>query len=378
MPSVSVQDAVPSPAAEGERLERTVFEVKRVIVGQDRLVERMLVGLLARGHLLIEGVPGVAKTLAVETFARVVGGTFSRIQFTPDLVPSDLLGTRIYRAGPRGVRHRARPGGRQLRARRRDQPRAREGAVRAARGDGRAARLDRRQDLPDARPVPGAGHPEPDRERGRLPAAGGAARPVPVQAARRTTRSPRRSARSSTGWASSPPVAAAGAADPPSWPGCSRSRPTCSCTTRWSTTSCGWSFATRTPGRARARPTSRAGSPTARRRAPRSASSPPPARSRWSAAATTWSRRTCSTSPPDVLRHRLVLSYDALADGVPVEHDPHPAAADHPVAAGHRPSTRCRRSPAAARRRERADRTPRPPSADRRPGRLEAALRRWS
>jgi MoxR-like ATPase len=80
-------------------LERTVFEVQRVIVGQDRLVERMLVGLLARGHLLLEGVPGVAKTLAVETIARVVGGSFSRIQFTPDLVPADILGTRIYRQG---------------------------------------------------------------------------------------------------------------------------------------------------------------------------------------------------------------------------------------------------------------------------------------
>jgi len=88
-----------TPAGDAAMLERTVFEVKRVIVGQDRLVERMLVGLLAKGHLLIEGVPGVAKTLAVETFARVVGGTFSRIQFTPDLVPSDLLGTRIYRVG---------------------------------------------------------------------------------------------------------------------------------------------------------------------------------------------------------------------------------------------------------------------------------------
>src|SRR6185312_3084413 len=87
------------PARDAELLERVVFEVKRVIVGQDRLVERMLVGLLAKGHLLIEGVPGVAKTLAVETFSRVVGGSFSRIQFTPDLVPSDLLGTRIYRAG---------------------------------------------------------------------------------------------------------------------------------------------------------------------------------------------------------------------------------------------------------------------------------------
>ncbi|MDN5915587.1 MAG: MoxR family ATPase [Pseudonocardia sp.] len=76
-----------------------MFEVKRVIVGQDRLVERMLVGLMARGHLLLEGVPGVAKTLAVETIATVVGGSFSRLQFTPDLVPADILGTRIYRQG---------------------------------------------------------------------------------------------------------------------------------------------------------------------------------------------------------------------------------------------------------------------------------------
>ncbi|MCW2559915.1 MAG: MoxR-like ATPase [Mycobacterium sp.] len=80
-------------------LERAIFEVKRIIVGQDRLVERMLVGLLAKGHVLLEGVPGVAKTLAVETFAKVVGGTFARIQFTPDLVPTDIVGTRIYRAG---------------------------------------------------------------------------------------------------------------------------------------------------------------------------------------------------------------------------------------------------------------------------------------
>jgi MoxR-like ATPase len=85
-----------TPAHDAQLLERTVFEVKRVIVGQDRLVERMLVGLLSKGHLLLEGVPGVAKTLAVETFARVVGGSFSRVQFTPDLVPADILGTRIY------------------------------------------------------------------------------------------------------------------------------------------------------------------------------------------------------------------------------------------------------------------------------------------
>jgi MoxR-like ATPase len=86
-------------ASEVHNLERAIFEVKRIIVGQDVLIERILVGLLAKGHVLLEGVPGVAKTLAVETFARVVGGTFARIQFTPDLVPTDIVGTRIYRQG---------------------------------------------------------------------------------------------------------------------------------------------------------------------------------------------------------------------------------------------------------------------------------------
>src|ERR1700684_3185564 len=86
-------------AAEVQTLERAIFEVKRIIVGQDQLVERMLVGLLSKGHVLLEGVPGVAKTLAVETFAKVVGGTFTRIQCTPDLVPTDIIGTRIYRQG---------------------------------------------------------------------------------------------------------------------------------------------------------------------------------------------------------------------------------------------------------------------------------------
>ncbi|MGC9665698.1 AAA family ATPase [Planosporangium sp. 12N6] len=87
-----------TPAQDASLLERALFEVKRVIVGQDRMIERMFVALLARGHCLLEGVPGVAKTLAVETLARVVGGTFARIQFTPDLVPADVVGTRIYRA----------------------------------------------------------------------------------------------------------------------------------------------------------------------------------------------------------------------------------------------------------------------------------------
>jgi MoxR-like ATPase len=87
-----------TPAQDATLLERALFEVKRVIVGQDRMIERMFVALLARGHCLLEGVPGVAKTLAVETIAKVVGGSFARIQFTPDLVPADIVGTRIYRA----------------------------------------------------------------------------------------------------------------------------------------------------------------------------------------------------------------------------------------------------------------------------------------
>ncbi|MFE6645605.1 AAA family ATPase [Nocardioides sp. NPDC057772] len=78
-------------------LERVLFEVKRVVVGQDLMIERMLVGLLARGHVLLEGVPGVAKTLAVRTLAGVVGGSFTRLQFTPDLMPSDIVGTRVWR-----------------------------------------------------------------------------------------------------------------------------------------------------------------------------------------------------------------------------------------------------------------------------------------
>ena len=84
------QTAVPPDAG------RLLFEIKKVIVGQDHLLERILVALLARGHLLVEGVPGLAKTLSVKTVAQAISGDFKRIQFTPDLVPADLVGTRIY------------------------------------------------------------------------------------------------------------------------------------------------------------------------------------------------------------------------------------------------------------------------------------------
>src|SRR5512138_3245294 len=77
-------------------MERVLYEVKKIIVGQDHLLERLVVALLARGHILVEGVPGLAKTMAIKTLADAIGGEFKRIQFTPDLVPADLVGTRIY------------------------------------------------------------------------------------------------------------------------------------------------------------------------------------------------------------------------------------------------------------------------------------------
>jgi len=77
-------------------MEQILYEVKRVVVGQDRFLERVMVALLAQGHLLVEGVPGLAKTLTIKTLASTVRGHFKRIQFTPDLVPADLVGTRIY------------------------------------------------------------------------------------------------------------------------------------------------------------------------------------------------------------------------------------------------------------------------------------------
>jgi MoxR-like ATPase len=80
-----------------QALQEALYEIKRVIVGQDAMLERLLVSLLAGGHVLLEGVPGLAKTLTVKTLTQVLGGSFSRVQFTPDLVPADLVGTRIYR-----------------------------------------------------------------------------------------------------------------------------------------------------------------------------------------------------------------------------------------------------------------------------------------
>src|ERR1700742_3795488 len=86
------------PAAEARRaLETALYEIKRVIVGQDAMLERVMVALLTGGHVLLEGVPGLAKALTIKTLGQGGGGSFQRIQFPPDLVPSDLVGTRIYK-----------------------------------------------------------------------------------------------------------------------------------------------------------------------------------------------------------------------------------------------------------------------------------------
>ena len=95
MTDADIRRYEPNPAT-AELMEQILYEVKRVVVGQDRFLERVMVALLAGGHLLVEGVPGLAKTLTVKTLAGVLQGQFKRIQFTPDLVPADLIGTRIY------------------------------------------------------------------------------------------------------------------------------------------------------------------------------------------------------------------------------------------------------------------------------------------
>lgn len=101
-------DPVLATAVASQQLQQVLAELQRVIVGQERVLERILVALLANGHCLLEGVPGLGKTLTVSTLARTLGGSFARIQFTPDLLPSDIVGTRVYR--PSAERFDVEPG----------------------------------------------------------------------------------------------------------------------------------------------------------------------------------------------------------------------------------------------------------------------------
>ena len=176
----------------GTPMERVLYEVKKVIVGQDHLLERMVVALLARGHMLVEGVPGLAKTMAIKTLAETIGGEFKRIQFTPDLVPADLIGTRIYNQKTGEFNTVLGPVFTNLLL---------ADEINRAPAKVQSALLEVMQERqvtigletsPRAQSLPGAGDPKPDRDRGHLSAARSAGRPLHVQGADRlSVRRPR-------------------------------------------------------------------------------------------------------------------------------------------------------------------------------------------
>ena len=161
------------------RLAQVRHELGRVIVGQDRVVDRLLVAVLADGHVLLEGAPGLGKTLLLATLARILGGSFNRIQFTPDLIPSDIVGTRIFR--PSSEAFDVEPGPIIANVVLVDEINRAPARVQSALLEAMAERQvtvgGRTFAMPRA--VPGRGHPEPRRVGGRLPARRGAARPVP-------------------------------------------------------------------------------------------------------------------------------------------------------------------------------------------------------
>ena len=159
-------------------MERILYEVKKIVVGQDHFLERVLVAILAQGHLLVEGVPGLAKTLTVKTLARTIRGTFQRIQFTPDLVPADLVGTRIYNQKTGEFTTSLGPVFTNLlladeinRA-----PAKVQSALLEVMQEYQVTIAGETHRVPAA--VPGDGDAEPDRDRGHLPAARGAGRPL--------------------------------------------------------------------------------------------------------------------------------------------------------------------------------------------------------
>ena len=166
-------------------MERLLYEVKKVIVGQDHLLERLVIALLCRGHLLVEGVPGLAKTMAIKTVADAISGEFKRIQFTPDLVPADLIGTRIYNQKTGEFGTSLGPGVHEPAARGRDQPGAGQGPERAPGGHAGAPGDDRPRDAQGPGSVPRPRDAEPHRDRRDLRPAGGAGRPIHDEGHRR-------------------------------------------------------------------------------------------------------------------------------------------------------------------------------------------------
>ena len=173
--------AVGGPEEVRHTFETALFEVKRVIVGQEQMLERVFVALLADGHILLEGVPGLAKTMTIKAVSDVLGGQFRRIQFTPDLVPSDLVGTRIYRADRHAFETELGPVFCNFLL---------ADEINRAPAKVQSALLEVMQerqvtigarDLQVAASLPRAGHPEPDRVGGHVPASRSAGRPLHVQ-----------------------------------------------------------------------------------------------------------------------------------------------------------------------------------------------------
>ena len=171
-------DDTPATATPPQLMEQILYEVKRVVVGQDRFLERVMVAMLAQGHLLVEGVPGLAKTLTVKTLANTMRGQFKRIQFTPDLVPADLVGTRIYNQKTGDFSTSLGPVFANLlladeinRA-----PAKVQSALLEVMQERQVTIAGETHKVPE--PVPGDGDAEPDRDRGHLPAARGAGRPL--------------------------------------------------------------------------------------------------------------------------------------------------------------------------------------------------------
>ena len=232
-------------------------ELRKVIVGQDEVVDQLLTALFANGHVLLVGVPGLAKTLLISSLARVLDLKFNRIQFTPDLMPSDITGTDVIEedqaTGQARVPLHPGPGVREHRARRRDQPHAAQDAGGAAPGDAGEGGHRRRPDLQAGAAVLRARHAEPDRAGGHLSAARGAARPLHVQRLRRLP--DRRTRRRGSSPPRPPPTRPSSSAcsAPPTSSSCRGWSAACRWPTTWCATRCGWRARR---AAAKARPTS--------------------------------------------------------------------------------------------------------------------------
>ena len=180
----------------GARIGAVRAQIGRVIFGQEEVVDQTLITLLSGGHALLVGVPGLGKSRLVETLGTVLGLATKRVQFTPDLMPADIIGSEVLDESrrPAQLPLRARPGVLPVADGRRDQPRQPAHPVGAAAGDAGAAGRGRRRRACAAAAVPRAGDAEPDRAGGHLPAARGAARPLPAGDRRRLPASWRPSA----------------------------------------------------------------------------------------------------------------------------------------------------------------------------------------